>query len=179
MAHYDEVLPGRVHRVFHEDLVNDPETEMRRLLAYCELPFEEQCLRFYETDRSVRTSSSEQVRRPIQKPAVEAWKHYESWLQPMKDALGDVLTCYPDAPKFGLVALCPRLQQRGQRPEPGLIPTPAAHRARVDRLSHLPATRRVDQFVLMCGVRHASSHASPIWPISPRISLFGEATRRS
>ena len=99
-AHYDNVLPGRVHRMFHEDLVRDPETEIRRLLEYCGLPFEEQCLRSHETDRSVRTSSSQQVRQPIQKKAVEAWQHYEAWLQPMKDALGDVLTRYPDVPEF-------------------------------------------------------------------------------
>ena len=80
--------------------MRDPETEVRRLLAYCDLPFQEQCLRFYETDRSVRTSSSQQVRQPIQKKAVEAWQHYDAWLQPMKDAVGDVLTHYPDVPDF-------------------------------------------------------------------------------
>jgi tetratricopeptide (TPR) repeat protein len=98
MAHYDEVIPGRVHRVFHENLVSEPETEIRRLLEFCGLPFEEQCLRFYETDRSVRTASSQQVRQPIQKKKVEIWQHYEAWLQPMKDALGDVLTSYPNVP---------------------------------------------------------------------------------
>jgi tetratricopeptide (TPR) repeat protein len=100
MMHYDTVLPGRVHRVFHEDLVRDPEREIRRLLAYCELPFEESCLRFHETDRSVRTSSSQQVRQPIRKKAVEDWEHYDKWLQPMKDALGRVLTRYPAVPDF-------------------------------------------------------------------------------
>jgi len=100
VTHFDIVLRGRVHRVIHEDLVRDPEAEIRRLLEYCELPFEENCLRFYETDRSVRTSSSEQVRQPIQKKTVEAWQHYESWLQPMKDALGDVWTLYPEVPRF-------------------------------------------------------------------------------
>ena len=99
-AHWDAVLPGRVHRVFHEDLVQNPETEIRRLLAYCDVPFEEQCLRFYETDRSVRTSSSQQVRQPIQKKKVEAWQHYEEWLGPMKDAFGDVLARYPAVPEF-------------------------------------------------------------------------------
>jgi hypothetical protein len=100
VAHFDAVLPGRVYRVLHERLVGDPEGEIRRLLDYCELPFEESCLRFYETDRSVRTSSSEQVRQPIQKREVQAWQHYESWLQPMKDVLGDVLTAYPEVPRF-------------------------------------------------------------------------------
>jgi tetratricopeptide (TPR) repeat protein len=101
LAHYDDVLPGRVHRVIHEELVREPEREIRRLLAYCDLPFEEQCLRFHETDRSVRTSSSQQVRQPIQKKSVEAWQHYEAWLQPMKDALGATLTRYPEVPDFG------------------------------------------------------------------------------
>jgi predicted Zn-dependent protease len=100
MAHYDSVLPGRVHRVIHEQLLTDPETEIRRLLEYCELPFEEQCLRFYETDRTIRTSSSQQVRQPIQKKKTEVWEHYDPWLQPMKDALGGVLTRYPEVPEF-------------------------------------------------------------------------------
>jgi tetratricopeptide (TPR) repeat protein len=97
---FEKTLPGRVHRVIHEDLLENPEAEIRRMLQYCGLPFEDQCLRFYETDRSVRTSSSEQVRQPIRKKKVEAWQHYEQWLQPMKDALGDVLTQYPAVPKF-------------------------------------------------------------------------------
>jgi hypothetical protein len=100
MVHYDRVLPGRVHRVYHEDMVRDPEAEIRRLLEYCGLPFEESCLRFYETDRGVRTSSSEQVRRPIFTPAVESWQHYEQWLAPMKAALDDVLDAYPGVPEF-------------------------------------------------------------------------------
>src|SRR5205085_1727840 len=100
MAHFDEVLPGRVHRVFHENMVRDSETEIRRLLDYCGLPFEENCLRFYETDRGVRTVSSEQVRRPIYAPKVEPWKNYEPWLGPIKDALGNVLDLYPAVPKF-------------------------------------------------------------------------------
>ena len=100
MAHFDEVLPGRMLRVFHEDMVREPETQIRRLLDYCGLPFEEKCLRFYENDRSVRTSSSEQVRAPISAKGVEAWQNYEPWLGPVKDALGDVLTLYPDVPKF-------------------------------------------------------------------------------
>ncbi|MFL6689366.1 MAG: tetratricopeptide repeat-containing sulfotransferase family protein [Alphaproteobacteria bacterium] len=100
MAHYDAVLPGRVHRVVHENLVEDPDTEIRRLIAYCGLPFEEQCLRSHETDRVVHTSSSQQVRQPIQKKRVEIWQHYGEFLQPMKAALGDVLTLYPEVPAF-------------------------------------------------------------------------------
>jgi tetratricopeptide (TPR) repeat protein len=98
MAHFDEVLPGRVARVFYETLIADPETEIRRLLAHCGLPFEPACLRFHENDRAVRTASSEQVRQPIFREAVEHWRHYEPWLEPLKQALGDVLTEYPRVP---------------------------------------------------------------------------------
>jgi len=91
MAHFDDVLPGRVHRVQYERMVADTEGEVRRLLAYCGLPFEEACLRFNETDRAVRTASSEQVRRPIFTDAVEQWRNYEQWLGPLRDALGPAL----------------------------------------------------------------------------------------
>jgi tetratricopeptide (TPR) repeat protein len=100
MAHFDEVLPGRVHRVIYEDLVADPEREVRRLLAYCGLPFEASCLKFYENDRAVRTASSEQVRMPIFTDAVEHWRNFEPWLGPLKDALGPVLQAYPAVPTF-------------------------------------------------------------------------------
>ncbi|MFZ1007145.1 MAG: sulfotransferase, partial [Candidatus Sulfotelmatobacter sp.] len=98
MAHFDTVLPGRVHRILYEDLVGNPEQEVRRLLAYCGLPFEEACLRFYETARAVRTASSEQVRLPIFTEALEHWRNFEPWLEPLKEALGPVLTAYPAAP---------------------------------------------------------------------------------
>ena len=100
MAHYDQVLPGRVHRVIYENMVDDTEAEVRRLLDYCGLPFEEQCLRFFENDRPVRTASSEQVRQPIYRDGVEHWRHYEPWLGPLKAALGPVLECYPAPPSF-------------------------------------------------------------------------------
>ena len=98
MAHFDAVLPGRVHRVFYEDMVGDTETEVRRLLHYCGLPFEDSCLRFYETERAVRTASSEQVRTPIYRQGMQQWQHYEPWLGPLKAALGPVLEAYPRAP---------------------------------------------------------------------------------
>jgi predicted Zn-dependent protease len=91
MAHFDRVLPGRVHRVVYEDMVEDTESEIRRLLAYCDLPFEESCLRFYETERAVRTVSSEQVRQPIYRSGLEQWKAYEPWLEPLHAALGPAL----------------------------------------------------------------------------------------
>jgi tetratricopeptide (TPR) repeat protein len=99
MDHVDQVLPGRVHRVIYERVVEDTEGEVRRLLDYCGLPFEPACLRFYENDRAVRTASSEQVRRPIFRDAVEHWRNYEPWLGPLKAALGPVLDSYPGTPR--------------------------------------------------------------------------------
>jgi tetratricopeptide (TPR) repeat protein len=88
MDHWDAVLPGRVHRVQYEDMVSDTENQIRALLDYCGLEFEEQCLRFYETERAVRTPSSEQVRKPIYKEGMEQWRNYEAHLGPLKEALG-------------------------------------------------------------------------------------------
>ncbi len=99
MAHIDRVLPGRVHRVIYERMVDDSEAEIRALLTACGLPFEEACLRFHETERAVRTPSSEQVRRPIFRDGVEGWQGFAPWLGPLETALGDVLTSYPDAPE--------------------------------------------------------------------------------
>jgi len=99
MRHFDTVLPGRVHRVFYENMIEDPEAEVRALLAYLALPFEEACLRFYENDRAVRTASSEQVRRPINREGLDQWNAFEPWLGPLKEALGPVLDAYPDAPE--------------------------------------------------------------------------------
>lgn len=98
MAHIDRVLPGHVHRVIYERMVDDTEAEVRALLAACGLPFEQACLAFHETARPVRTASSEQVRRPIFRDGTEAWKPFEPFLTPLKDALGDVLTRYPEVP---------------------------------------------------------------------------------
>ena len=100
MAHVDEALPGRVHRVIYENLVADTEAEVRRLLDYLGVPFEESCLRFYEQKRAVHTPSSEQVRRPITAEKVEGWRAYEPWLGDLKDALGPVLDAYPAVPDF-------------------------------------------------------------------------------
>jgi predicted Zn-dependent protease len=100
MAHFDAVLPGRVHRVIYERLIEDPETVVRRVLDHCGLPFDERCLRFYENERAVRTASSEQVRRPIYREGLDHWRHYEPWLGPLKAALGPVLDHYPDTPDF-------------------------------------------------------------------------------
>ena len=98
MHHFDAVLPGRVQRVFYEDLVVDTEQQVRRLLAHCGLEFEDSCLRFYDNERAVRTASSEQVRQPIFTSGLEQWRHYEPCLEPLRAALGSVLTSYPDVP---------------------------------------------------------------------------------
>jgi hypothetical protein len=96
MAHVDAVLPGRVHRVIYERMVDDTESEVRRLLDYCGLEFEPQVLEFYKTERAVRTASSEQVRQPIYRKSTEEWRAYEAHLEPLKAALGPVLAAYPD-----------------------------------------------------------------------------------
>jgi len=96
MRHWDRVLPGRVLRVQHEDVVDDLEGNVRRLLAFCGLEFEPQCVEFHKTERSVRTASSEQVRQPIFREGLDQWKHFEPWLGPLKSALGDALIHYRD-----------------------------------------------------------------------------------
>lgn len=103
MAHFDAVLPGRVHRVIYERMVDDTEGEVRRLLAHCGLPFEEACLRFFENERPVRTASSEQVRRPIYREGMDQWRHYAPWLGPLEQGLGEVLRAYPAVPQDGEV----------------------------------------------------------------------------
>jgi hypothetical protein len=95
MDHWDEVLPGKVLRVQYEDVVADLAGQVRRVLEYCELPFEEACIKFHQTDRSVRTPSSEQVRQPIYQSGLEQWRHFDPWLGPLKEALGPVLKRYP------------------------------------------------------------------------------------
>ncbi|MES2442420.1 MAG: sulfotransferase [Pseudomonadota bacterium] len=102
MAHFDAVLPGRVHRIFYEDLVDDTEAEIARLLAYLELPFDAACLRFYDNPRAVHTPSAEQVRQPIGRAGIDFWRNYAPWLGPLEAALGPVLDCYPDVPGEGI-----------------------------------------------------------------------------
>lgn len=98
VAHIDAVQPGRIHRVIHEALLDDPEAEVRALLAYLGQPFEDACMAFHSNARAVRTASSEQVRRPINRDGVGQWHPYEAWLDPLKKALGPVLEAYPGAP---------------------------------------------------------------------------------
>ena len=96
MAHFDRVLPGRVHRVIHEQLIEEPEVHVRAMLDYVGVPFEEACLNFHENRRAVRTASSEQVRRPINRDGVDQWRAYEKWLDPLKSALGSLWHSYPE-----------------------------------------------------------------------------------
>ena len=95
MDHWDEVLPDKVLLMQYEEVVADIETQVRRMLDYCDLPFEENCLQFHETRRAVRTASSEQVRQPLYSDALEHWRNYESQLDELKEALGPVLDRYP------------------------------------------------------------------------------------
>jgi predicted Zn-dependent protease len=94
MAHWEMVLPGRILRVQHEDVVDDLEGSVRRVLDYCGLPFEAPCVDFHKNQRSVRTPSSEQVRQPIFRDGLDQWRAYEPWLGPLKAALGDALVRY-------------------------------------------------------------------------------------
>jgi hypothetical protein len=95
MDHWDQVLPGKVHLALYEEVVANTENQVRALLAHCALPFEQACLQFYETQRPVRTASSEQVRQPIYSSGLDHWRNYEPYLAPLKDALGPVLERYP------------------------------------------------------------------------------------
>ena len=95
MDHWDRVLPGFVLRVQHEDVVADLEAQVRRILDFCALPFEQACVDYHRTERSVRTPSAEQVRRPIYRDGLDQWRHFEPWLAPLREALGaDVLAPY-------------------------------------------------------------------------------------
>ncbi|WP_118857822.1 tetratricopeptide repeat-containing sulfotransferase family protein [Sphingomonas mesophila] len=91
MRHFDAVIPGHVHRVIHEELVDDPEREIRAMLDYLGLPFDARCLTFHENRRAVRTPSAEQVRRPISRAGLDQWRAFAPWLGPLEAALGEVL----------------------------------------------------------------------------------------
>ena len=91
MNHWDEVLPGFVLRVQHEDVIDDLETQVRRILDFCGLEFEESCVEFHKTKRTVRTPSAEQVRQPINTSGIDQWRNFEEYLDPLKRALGPEL----------------------------------------------------------------------------------------
>ena len=94
MSHWDTALPGQILKVQHEDVVEDLETQVRRILDFCELPFESACVNFHETERAVRTPSSEQVRQPIYQTGMDQWRHYSEFLGPLEKALGPALENY-------------------------------------------------------------------------------------
>jgi tetratricopeptide (TPR) repeat protein len=96
MRHWDAALPGRILRVQHEDVVEDLEGSVRRILDFCGLPFESACIEFHKTERSIRTASSEQVRQPIFREGLDQWRNFETWMGPLKIALGDALLRYRD-----------------------------------------------------------------------------------
>jgi tetratricopeptide (TPR) repeat protein len=96
MKHWDEVLPGQILRVHYEHVVADLEGQVRRVLDFCGLPFENACLSFHETKRSVRTASSEQVRKPIYRSGLEQWRHYSGSLHELESQLADIIDHYPD-----------------------------------------------------------------------------------
>ena len=100
MAHFDEVLPGHVHRINYEQLVANPEREVRKVLDYLGLAFEENCLRYYEQQQVIETVSAGQARQPIYKAGVGSRRKFEPWLEPLKRALGQVLQAYPEVPSF-------------------------------------------------------------------------------
>ena len=88
MAHWDRALPGKILRVQHEDVVEDLEANVRRILKFCDLDFEPACVDFHKTERRIHTASSEQVRQPINREGLDQWRNYEPWLGPLKAALG-------------------------------------------------------------------------------------------
>lgn len=95
MAHFDAVLPGRVHRLWYETMVDDTETQVRAVLDYLGQPFDPACLRHHENTRAVRTASSEQVRQPIYREGVDHWQRFDAWLGPLRAALGPIVAEYP------------------------------------------------------------------------------------
>jgi tetratricopeptide (TPR) repeat protein len=101
MEHWDQVLPGKVLRVHYEHLVADLEGQVHRILDFLGLPFEENCLHYYQTDRSIRTPSSEQVRQPIYQSGLEHWRHFEPWLRVLKRELAEEIARYPDSLSAG------------------------------------------------------------------------------
>jgi hypothetical protein len=97
MTHWHEVLPGKVLDVCYEDVVADLDGQVRRLLDFCGLPWEDACLNFHKTSRPVKSASSEQVRRPIYSSSVNTWRHYETHLAPLIEALKPILLQLPES----------------------------------------------------------------------------------
>jgi hypothetical protein len=135
MAHFDAVLPGRIHRVMYEDLVTDPEAEIRRLLDYLGLPFDPACLRFHETKRTVLTPSSEQGAPAPDRDAISHWRNYEPWLGPLFEGWRTVRRADPalgrrpaQVVRHRGIRRLRRSEALEQRAEPRLVVPPAAPR---------------------------------------------------
>jgi hypothetical protein len=96
MRHWDRVLPGRVLRVSYEDLVEDLGARVRQILAHCGLEFDPACLAFHRSRRAINTPSSEQVRQPFFREGLSQWRHYDPWLDPLRETLGDAIVRYRD-----------------------------------------------------------------------------------
>jgi hypothetical protein len=96
MRHWNRVLPGRVLHVSYEDVVDDIDASVRRILAHCGLAFDPACLAFHRSRRAINTPSSEQVRQPLFRDGLSQWRHYEPWLGPLREALGDAIVRYRD-----------------------------------------------------------------------------------
>ena len=94
VSHFDATLPGRIHPVQYERLIDDIEGEVRRLLAHLGLPFDYACLRFHENPRAINTPSSEQVRIPINRSGLGRWRNYGPWLTPLQRELGTLIETY-------------------------------------------------------------------------------------
>lgn len=99
LAHFDRIMPGRVHRIIYENLVRSPENEVHAVLDYIGLPFENTCLEFHRSKRAMNSASSEQVRERLYDDAINHWRNYEQWLGPLKKALGSILETYPEVPE--------------------------------------------------------------------------------
>jgi tetratricopeptide (TPR) repeat protein len=96
MRHWGDVLPGKILRVHHEDVVEDIERAVGRILDFCGLGFEPQCVEFHKTERSIRTASSEQVRQPLYRDGLDQWRNFAPYLEPLERALGDAIDRYRD-----------------------------------------------------------------------------------
>ncbi len=99
IKHWHKVLPGKILDVHYEETVHDVESQVRRILDFCSLPFEQSCVDFHQTDRAVKTASSEQVRQPIYKGALGTWRHYEEFLGLWKEQLGEIIEELPNVSK--------------------------------------------------------------------------------
>lgn len=95
MDHYDQIFPGKIHRVYHENLIDNPQSEIEALLNYLKLPFDDNCLNFHKTERAVRTASAAQVRQPLSRAGVDLWQSYDPWLGKLNTVLKDVVEQYP------------------------------------------------------------------------------------